>query len=1063
MDSGHAVSWIILSPLAIVTDVLAIVVITHYFPFYHGTDVTLISVLTAMLGNAMFVVPVPAVRTLLGTPWSPALCQMYTWCALTFRAAQVSSLLVMSINWSTLLKLSAQKKRYVSTKYLKVTVVFVWLSAAVFGLLPVIGVVQNDFYSYDTCKFLGFNLGLGFSLFFIVYIPLVLIVTLISSCDAVWLIKHMKKIVEVRDQAERGILPMRNGSMPLHVGGSQTGRRQRLKFAWELSHFSLIFTILSFLVNQIPYAMIQGTQLFSNTDRTAMEVVSIYLVALEALLAPHALWLLCQRYRHALSYQWNAYILRNKAIHEIEPEACVLQSYICREKDLASLLPSRPQSAAGRSMTGTIRSTKSEVIDRTHVNGNSRRSQMDIFHLHTMTPVLTRDSNGKVSSDVHVERPLSIYDERPIDVGGLDLQLVDPREYSSDVERPRNSRVDLQKQDVRRSASSISRQNWRDNLRKKQLPPIFINKGFDTSDKSPVDNRSKAGILERAANANRSANSNHFYMSSDYHPDYLTDSLPRKQFAKTMSCESEPGEPYRFEDIEEVLNSDNEAGDAALATSDQVTRNTQFTTFKGATLPNQNPGVREMTHMYGTFHDLSCPMRDNEEVEFDNDVIAIDEIDKGRDTVAIKVPTNVRYDKQYQTLASFKPDDNCEYIDGVKGHNNTFTDNKSFIRPFVSRYNTSGANATGDNCTISVTGNPSRSMTSAGYHPATSYGGDISVDDENLSSGSNASDASVTIQAYAGESRRRVWMDDYNEFQSDQGDLLMEDSTLQNSAGQVEKYDSKYPDAPHSELSTPVSSVFDDETDRGFEEALDMHVNSSPLLYGTIGRFFESIEEEPEDLASSGGSNPFTSSTSGDDFRTLAVVSRNSNSRTSSVTSTHSNTNPFSETNSHENTKIATYHSQQNDQQISEGVDFELGASGFASGQKREKHSRFSGQPDVVPVKANPWPSKSDSQQTSEDMAFESDFISASHVGNRKGISVAVSDSTWKATHGQSAAGGRLTLNQTPHMSAAKPASSKPVPMRVHSLDRPSPRPKRHPPMRGHSFELQPDVKPAFF
>lgn len=64
------------------------------------------------------------------------------------------------------------------------------------------------------------------------------------------------------------------------------------------------------------FQIIQGMQLFTNVDRRTLEVVYLYLIAIEAVLLPHTLWLLSRRYRHALTYQWKVYVLRNKDIEE---------------------------------------------------------------------------------------------------------------------------------------------------------------------------------------------------------------------------------------------------------------------------------------------------------------------------------------------------------------------------------------------------------------------------------------------------------------------------------------------------------------------------------------------------------------------------------------------------------------------------------------------------------------------------------------------------------------------------------------------------------------------------
>jgi len=59
LKSAHAVIYFVISPLALLADILAIFVIAHYFPYYHGTGVALISVISAMVGNTIVALPIP--------------------------------------------------------------------------------------------------------------------------------------------------------------------------------------------------------------------------------------------------------------------------------------------------------------------------------------------------------------------------------------------------------------------------------------------------------------------------------------------------------------------------------------------------------------------------------------------------------------------------------------------------------------------------------------------------------------------------------------------------------------------------------------------------------------------------------------------------------------------------------------------------------------------------------------------------------------------------------------------------------------------------------------------
>ena len=263
LESAHAVIYFVISPLALLADILAIFVIAHYFPYYHGTDVALISVISAMVGNAIVTLPIPAYLGLRELSWTPYLCSGFTWAVLTFKLAQLLSLMVMSIHWSTLLKLSAHKKRYVSTKYLKLTIFFVWMSSAIFGILPVIGAADVNFNTHGQCHFLGLSLGTGFCLFFIIMILLAVTVSLICCADAMILIRHMENVAHNKSQVNgRFRLQTDTPEVTLHSGSGVSDIQQRLRFAWDLSRFTTVFIAMAFTIDHLPYTVGGATLIF---------------------------------------------------------------------------------------------------------------------------------------------------------------------------------------------------------------------------------------------------------------------------------------------------------------------------------------------------------------------------------------------------------------------------------------------------------------------------------------------------------------------------------------------------------------------------------------------------------------------------------------------------------------------------------------------------------------------------------------------------------------------------------------------------------------------------------
>ena len=254
-EFAHALSWMIISPIAVITDVLAIVIIAHYYPFFHGTDVMLTSLLSAMALNAFIVLPIPSFLGLKGMAWNRSLCLGYVWCFITFRLVQLMSLCGMSIHWSAILKVSAERKNYFSTKYLKLGTVLIWIISAIVGSLPLLGAANADFNTSDQCKFLPFSLGIGFAVFFLVCIVASMFVSVICAFDATFLIRQMKRVAEVKYQAGRFHVPERSADVPTQGICSVSERYQRLNFAWDLSCFVLLVIVLCFLGNHFPYAV----------------------------------------------------------------------------------------------------------------------------------------------------------------------------------------------------------------------------------------------------------------------------------------------------------------------------------------------------------------------------------------------------------------------------------------------------------------------------------------------------------------------------------------------------------------------------------------------------------------------------------------------------------------------------------------------------------------------------------------------------------------------------------------------------------------------------------------
>ena len=796
----------------------------------------------------------------------------------------------------------------------------------------------------------------------------------------------------------------------------------------------------------------------------------------------------------------------------------MLQSYISRERDRISLAPSRPASVIAYSAPGTIRSIRTETMTRPKLQMNGQSTASPVLVSNELGRIPTQSvapsTNGIIKGEVYVERPPSLYDERPIDVTNLEIAQ-DRRGYASDsnVQGP-VSQMELLQQEIKRSASSASRQNWKDHMRRKHLPPIFVNEGYEPGDKSPSTEQMKVQAAFKEGVALREGGLPlNYYMSSDYHPDCLTDSLPRNRIKQALSTESEGGEVYRNEDIDEVLNTPTfyrhipNTGMLPHCTS-------SFRTFKRSP---EMPRINIQRGVYSTFDDLSkMDMRQDNEIEFDNESIPLDELS---DTEPYNGPVTLMTNSKgvhkinyaaipERSFSSFKPDDSSlrhtlpKHVRLESGNlrsrtNTSSTDETIEYSPSdcVPREIQALAKMRIQQTSFSDTPESERQHTHSSVQKQDSGQTlttildkrDNSIDDENASSNSSGS---VTISPYKEGGRRRPWMDDVEspiDEHSQIGEPLVLDSdteTLRDSQENTDfrfglNYENRYQGSYRSELSTPVSSIFDEETDRGFEDALDLHISAGPTVYGGVGLCFESIKEEPED-STSYGSNPFLNNENDEDvFRTHAVISRGSksNSRTSSCTSVGDNL--FS-TSSNIPTRSMYRELAPAPAIVTTDAELDFADSGFTSAHERGYASDSSGQHDVSnKIRTSPWPGDRPMVGIS-DMTFESNFCvvksgrlvkedpaAANTYDRRSEFNNDFSKTDSFATESSVATTSPIFDGRKPYHKAVEAVkqNTRPLPQRVRSFERyTSPVPERRLPKRGHSFETdRSDVKPVYF
>ncbi|XP_046579621.1 uncharacterized protein LOC124287179 [Haliotis rubra] len=383
VEYGVAVAWMVLSPVALLTCVVAVVVIAHYRPFFHGTDLCLMSLLACLMANVLLLIPIPGVMTLRGIPWSQPLCYCYIWVSVTVRVAEILSVLCMCVHWMTMLRLPSGKQVYGSTKAVKVYVVIMWLLAAVIGIMPLIGATDDGYSSKrGTCVFLPHDLGVSFALFFIILNLCSVVLCLICTSDTLVLLRYMRRVAVVKYQAGRFYLP---STSAVAKTGSQTvhARYNELTFSSDLSRLVLAVVIATAAINHLPFTLIEFGQLVEKPNTALVQTVVQWLLLVQSLTLPHAFWLISKRYRHALIYTWKVYFLRDSAAEEEDPSACTLQSYTRKVRDVdgqtvrvASRVPGRQTAVV------TDRGNSNHVANGQAVRANGNVIQGAVNHVH---------------------------------------------------------------------------------------------------------------------------------------------------------------------------------------------------------------------------------------------------------------------------------------------------------------------------------------------------------------------------------------------------------------------------------------------------------------------------------------------------------------------------------------------------------------------------------------------------------------------------------------------------------------------------------------------------------
>ncbi|KAK3105228.1 hypothetical protein FSP39_020243 [Pinctada imbricata] len=464
------IAWLVSAPICLLTDILAVLVVCHFRSYLHGTDIVVISLIVSMAANVAVLIPLPAALGLTEETWTADLCRFYIWFFVMLRVVQLVHTTMLSVHWVSVLKLSSQKSNFSSTFSVKMSVPITWVLAGIVGLLPIIGDVPNDFSHQGQCKYFVFDLSVGLGIFMIIFSLVCIITSLCSAIDAMVILQYVRRVAARKYGTANLYIPKKE---PEIAGGYTIHERySQLNFACDMCRLILVTIATSYCINHMPYLVMQFLQISGQGNRELFQHIMLSLTLVESLVIPHILWL-------------------------TDPSSCTLQSYkrrIKRNSVTTNLNPS--EVSVQRSPTSASRDVQAKLRP---TSGTSEYAEIH-----------KQGTNGET------ERPTS----SDITVTTVDLL---------NVGSIKNIDQKMYARDLKRSLSGSSRNEWKEQMRKKHLPAIFVNEAFDSTDVSSV----RGGVEQpkppvKQDMDNSSLHSMYYYMSSDYHPDYLnTDSLPR--------------------------------------------------------------------------------------------------------------------------------------------------------------------------------------------------------------------------------------------------------------------------------------------------------------------------------------------------------------------------------------------------------------------------------------------------------------------------------------------------------------------------------------------------------
>ena len=227
---ASAIGWIIFSPLALLTNLVAVLVVCHYHHHFHFVDATFISVFVTTIVEVLLIVPVATFFAFQNDGFetkshSPVLCRAYIGLFMTLYVSRLLITLEMNLYWMWVQRCHPTRQVCLTITGKRFLIACAWIVAILIGITSVSARLFSNFNEDTTgpkiakfhtrrdqriCTILQEYTTNAFNVVHVVTTMVIVFISLLSSVDSLIVMRSMKRLISRECSTE--IIPTTHSS-----------------------------------------------------------------------------------------------------------------------------------------------------------------------------------------------------------------------------------------------------------------------------------------------------------------------------------------------------------------------------------------------------------------------------------------------------------------------------------------------------------------------------------------------------------------------------------------------------------------------------------------------------------------------------------------------------------------------------------------------------------------------------------------------------------------------------------------------------------------------------------